>query len=122
MFKMVADWFSSKQIKREFLKDKTVGEYKFNYWIRKYRDQDWQTKDFDEFKEIEISHFDRLNASHFDRLNASHFDRLNASHFDRLNASHFDRLNAPPIVKSETSRKIEITTPSGFLITIVEEC
>ena len=90
MLKMVADWFSSNQIKREFLKDKIVGEYKFNYWIRKYRDQSQQTKDFDEFKEIETSHFDRLNAS--------------------------------PIVKNETSRKIEITTPSGFVITIVEEC
>lgn len=82
MFKMVSDWFSSKQIKQEFLKGKAITAHKFNYWIRKYQDQRHQPDDFDEFKEIEI----------------------------------------PPAVKSEATRKIEITTPSGFVITIVEEC
>lgn len=82
MFKMVSDWFSSKQIKQEFLKDKAITVHKFNYWIRRYQDQRRQPKDFDGFKEIEI----------------------------------------PDAIKSETSRKIEITTPSGFVISIVEEC
>lgn len=83
MFEMVAQWINSSQPKGEFLKDKTITEHKFNYWLRKYRDsKSAPQSDIGAFKEIEI----------------------------------------PPVAKSKTSRTIEVSTPSGYVITIVEEC
>lgn len=37
MFSQVDDWQSSGKTKVDFLKDKPIGEAKFNYWIAKWK-------------------------------------------------------------------------------------
>ena len=57
MFRMASDWINSSQLKREFLKGKPFSKHKFNYWLKKDRDSNSDSRhksSCNSFKEIEI--------------------------------------------------------------------
>jgi hypothetical protein len=93
MFGLIAEWYSSKLFKTDFLADKNITQGKFDYWLKKYHSPKSSSTDstpitgVENFKEIVLP-----------------------------------AIEIAPSEKSETTVILELNTGSGLQIKIYDKC